>query len=150
MTTMFGFLLVPDVGPFIAAVISSHDVPVQLHEVRVGTRGIHREPMDAIADLGVGIGEVFGFQPAVDRLPCRSAIVGAKRSGSGDRHIDPLRIRWIKQNRVQTHASRPRSPLRSGAVSAQARQFVPVLPTVGGLKNRRIFHSRVDGIGIGQ
>ena len=37
-------------------------------------------------------GMSFGVQSLVDRTPGRAAVIGAKRSGRGDRDEDPLRV----------------------------------------------------------
>ena len=39
--------------PGVAAVVAPHHVPVLLHEQRVGPRRVHRDPVDAMADLAV-------------------------------------------------------------------------------------------------
>src|SRR5207245_5270666 len=47
-------------------------------------------------------------------------------------------------------ARRPRLPSRPGDVRAQPGTFLPVLPAIGGAKQRRIFHARVDRVRIGE
>ena len=39
------------------------DVPVLLHEEDVGARGVHGDVVDAVADFGVGVGDVVGERP---------------------------------------------------------------------------------------
>src|SRR5207253_968417 len=56
----------------------------------------------------------------------------------------------VKDNRVQTHAARPGLPLRPGAMAAKAGQFLPVLSAIGGAKNRRVFHSCINCLWVGQ
>ena len=56
----------------------------------------------------------------------------------------------IQHDRVQAQPAGARRPRRPGAVRAQARQFVPRLPAVGGAEQRRVFDTGVDRIGIGQ
>ena len=46
-----------DLRPLIAGVIAAHHVPVLLHEKNVGTRRVHRDAMDAVANFGSRIRE---------------------------------------------------------------------------------------------
>ena len=114
--------------PGIAGVVAAHHVPVLLHEqhVRAATGCIAMRwtqwPTSAF-----GSGMYSDSQPVVDRLPGLARIVGAERARRRDRDEDPLRIAGIQQNRVQAHAAGARLPARSGAVAAQARQFLPRL-----------------------
>ena len=47
-----------DLAPRIAGVVAAHHVPVLLHEEHVGPRPVHGDAMDAVADLGLRIGDV--------------------------------------------------------------------------------------------
>ena len=88
-----GRQIAADLAPGLAAVVAAHDVPVLLHEQHRGARRVHRDAVDAVADLGVRIGDVLGLQPAVDRPPGLAAVVGAKRAGGRDRDEDAFRVR---------------------------------------------------------
>ena len=50
--------------------------------------------MDAVADLGGGVGDVLGVQAAVDGLPGLAGVVGAEGAGGGDGDEDALGIWW--------------------------------------------------------
>ena len=76
-----------------AGVVAAHDVPVLLHEQHVRPRRVHGQAMHAMADLGVRIGDAFGFQATVHGLPGGAAVFGAERAGGGDGHEDALRLR---------------------------------------------------------
>ena len=102
--------------------------------------------MDAVADLGVRIGDVLRAEAAVDRLPGLAAVVGAERAGGGDGDVDALGIRADREDRVQAHAAGAGRPLRAGAVAAQAGQFVPVLAAVGRAEQRGILDAGVDRV----
>ena len=71
----------------------------------VGPRGVHGDAVDAVADLGVGVGDVWRTEAAVDRLPGLAAVVGAERAGGGDGDEDAVGIRAVEQDRVQAHAA---------------------------------------------
>ena len=43
----------------LAGVVAAHDVPVLLHEQHVRARRVHRDAVDAVADLGVRVGDVL-------------------------------------------------------------------------------------------
>ena len=98
----------------------------------------------------VGIGDVLGPQPAVDRLPRLAAVVGAERAGRRDGDEDPPGIARVEEDRVQAHAAGAGLPLRARAVAAQAGELLPGLPAVGGAEERGVLHAGVDGVGIGE
>src|SRR5882757_3648783 len=50
---------------------------------------------------------------------------------------------------MQTHATRTRLPLRTGAVSAQAGKFFPVLATITRAEDGRVLHARVNSVRLG-
>ena len=58
-----------DFVPGIAGVVAAHHVPVLLHEEHAGTRAVHGDVVDAVADFGRRVGDVFGLQPAIDGPP---------------------------------------------------------------------------------
>ena len=106
--------------------------------------------MNAMSDLSCRIRNVLRVQPFVDRLPRLAAIVGSECTSRGDCDVDAIRIFGIEDDRVQAHPSSAGLPLRSGAVTAQAGEFLPVLPAIGRLEQRRIFDPGVNGVGIGE
>ena len=115
-----------------------------------GRDGCMRDAVDAVADLGRRVRDVFATQAAVDRLPGRAAVVGAERARRGDRDEDALGIARVEQDRVQAHPAGARLPARAGAVAAQAGELLPGLPAVGRAEQRGVFDAGVDGVGIGQ
>ena len=78
-----------DLVPRVAGVVAAHDVPVLLHEKHVRTRRMHRDPVDAVADLRGRVGDVLRFQPLVDRPPRLAGVVGAERARGRDGDEDP-------------------------------------------------------------
>ena len=46
-----------------------------LHEQSVRARPVHRDPVNAVADLGSRIGDVLRREPAIDRLPRLAAVI---------------------------------------------------------------------------
>src|SRR5258707_4676127 len=105
--------------------------------------------VNAVADLGVGIGNELRNQALVDRLPGFARIVGAERARSGNGDVDAIRIFLVENDGVETHAAGAGLPLGAGAVSAQAGKFAPILAAVGGFEKSGVFHARVDEIRIG-
>src|SRR4029453_3626621 len=102
---------------------------------------MQRDPMHTVTDLRVGVRNVLRVQPAIDRLPRLSAIVGAKRAGSRDCDGNSLRIIWIEKNGVQTHPARARLPFRTGVAAPQSCQFMPRFSAVFCLEYRSIFYA---------
>src|SRR4029077_14789837 len=95
------------------------------HEQRVGTRRMHGDAMHTMTDLCVWVWNVLRVQPAIDRLPRFSAVVGAKRAASRDCDGNSLRIVRIEKNGVQTHSARAGLPFRTGVAASQSCQFMP-------------------------
>ena len=139
-----------DLGPVVAGVVGAHDVPVFLHEENAGAFGIHGDVVDAVAGFGGGVGNVFGVETLVDGLPGFAAVVGAEGSRGGDRDVDAVGIRGIEDDGVEAHAARAGLPLRTGAVTAQAGEFVPADAAIGGAEEGGIFNAGVDGVGVGE
>src|SRR5229473_4361575 len=119
-----------------------------LHEKRVRSRRMHRDPMDAVANLRMRIGNVLRMQTAIDWLPGFAAVISAERARGRDRDEHSLSIFWIDQNRVQTHSARARLPLRAGIVLAEPGKFVPRFAAVFRLEQRGVFHARVNMISV--
>ena len=88
------------------------------------------------------------MQSAIDRMPRFSAVIGAERSCGRDSNEHSLRVLWIEENRVQTHPTRARLPFRPRVATAQAGKLVPRLAAVCCTEQRRVFHSRVNGVRI--
>ena len=113
-----------DFVPRIAGVVAAHHVPVLLHEEHVRARRVHGDAMHAVADLGVGIGQlVLRLQPAIDRLPGLAAVVGAERAGRRDGDVDALGIGRVEKDGVQAHAAGAGLP--EVALGARAARAVP-------------------------
>src|SRR5262249_17864331 len=89
-----------DLVPGLAGVVAAHDVPVLLHEQDVGARPVHGDAVNAVADLGVRVGDVVRTQPPVDRLPGLATIVRPERAGGRDGDVHALGILWIDEDGV--------------------------------------------------
>ena len=111
---------------------------------------MHRDAVNAMADLGIRVGDVLGLQPAVDRLPRLAAVVGAEGARGRDGDEDPAGVARIEKDRVQAQPAGARLPLGPGAVAAQSGEFLPRLPAVGRAEQGGVFHPGVDGVRIGQ
>src|ERR1700752_4469419 len=109
-----------------------------------------RHVMNAVAHLSVRIGNVLRVQSLIDRFPRCSAVISAKRPRGGDRDKDPVGIVLIQDHGVQTHAAGAWLPLRSGAVTTQARKFLPRLAAIRRTKQGGIFNAGIDIIRIGE
>ena len=99
-----------DLVPGIAGVVAAHHVPVLLHEQHARARAVHRDAVNAVADLGIRVGNVLGLQAAVDRLPRLAGVVGAERARGRDGDEDPPRVARIQKDRVQAHPAGARLP----------------------------------------
>ena len=111
---------------------------------------MHRDAVNAVADLGCRVGDVFGLQPSVDRTPCHPGVVGAEGARGRDGDEDPSGVARIHDDRVQTHSPSPWLPAGPRAMASQAGEFLPGLSAVGRAEQGRVFHPGVDGIRIGQ
>src|SRR6266446_3696314 len=101
-----------------------------LHEQRVRTGRMERDPVHAMANFRCWVRKKLRMQAAVNWFPGFAAVIGAKRAGSGYRNGNSIRITRIEENRVQTHAACPRLPFRTGIAATQSGQFMPRLATV--------------------
>ena len=101
-----------DFVPRVAGVVAAHDIPVFLHEKHPGTRRVHRDAVNTMANLGRWVGHEFGPQSTVDRPPRLAAVIGPKSARGGDCDEDPLGIAGIEQDRVQAHPAGARLPAR--------------------------------------
>ena len=102
-----------------------------LHEEHARPLWVHGDVMNAVADLGVGIGNVLRAQTAIDRFPGLAAIVGAKCARRGNRDPHSVGIAGIEQDCVQAHTARTRLPLGPRAMSTKSGEFVPTGAAVG-------------------
>src|ERR1044071_1274318 len=103
-----------------------------------------RDVMNAVAHLGVWIGNVLRVQSLINRFPRCTTVISAKRTCGGDRDEDPVRIVLIQDHGVQTHAARAWLPLRAGAVATESRKFLPGLTTVRRTKQGGVFNAGID------
>ena len=46
-----------DLLPGVTAIVAAHHVPVLLHEQHIWARRVPRDPVDAVADLGLRVGD---------------------------------------------------------------------------------------------
>src|SRR6266705_268118 len=90
------------------------------------------------------------MQSVIDRFPRFSAVIGAESACGRDRHVYSLWILRIEKNCMQTHAACARLPFRAGIVFSETGQFVPRFAAVLRFKQRRVFHTGVNMLGIMQ
>ena len=120
-----------DLVPRVAGVVAAHDVPVLLHKEHVRARAVHGDVVNAVADLGIRVGDVLRMQSLVDGPPGLAAVVGAEGARGRDGDVDPLGIARIQNDGVEAHATGARLPLGPCAMTAQPGEFLPVLPAIG-------------------
>jgi hypothetical protein len=58
-----------------------------LPKQHIRTRSVHRDAVNAMADLGIRVGDVLGLQPPVDRPPRLACIVGAESARRRDGNV---------------------------------------------------------------
>jgi hypothetical protein len=94
-----------DLLPGVAGVVTAHHVPMLLHEQHVRARRVHGNIVDAVAHLGLRIGQlVLGVQAVGRRTPGLSAAIRVEGAG--------LRLRWrarcgwiLGSSRMVAHAT---------------------------------------------
>ncbi len=136
--------------PGVAAVVAAHHVPVLLHEQDVGPGRVGGDVVDAVAHLGVGVGDPLRVQPLVDRPPVGAAVVAAERAGGGDGGDDPVGPVTVEEDRVQAQAAGAGLPARGGAVAPQPGQLAPGHAAVVGPEQGGVLHPGVDPVGVGR
>ena len=106
--------------------------------------------MNAVSNFGIRVGKlVLGLQPAVHRSPCLAAVIGAKGACGRDGDVNPLRVLWIKDNRMDGHAACAGLPEMAFGV-AQTWKFLPRFAAVHRLEQGGVFRAGIDGVRIGQ
>ena len=73
---------------------------------------MHRDPVNAVADLGSRVGEVLALQSTVDRSPRLARIVRTEGTRGGDGDEYPVRLARIQKNSVQAQSTGARLPAR--------------------------------------
>src|SRR5205823_12794234 len=92
-----------DLVPVLAGIVGAQHIPVLLHEERIGTRPMKRNAVNAVANLGVLIGNVLRPESAVDRLPGLAAVIGAEGAGSGDGDVHAFGVAGINEEIGRAH-----------------------------------------------
>ena len=139
-----------DLVPRVAGVVAAHHVPVLLHEQHVRARRVHRDAVDAVADLGIRVGNVLRCSPRLIGCQVSPRVVGAEGAGGRDGDVDPRRVARIEQDRVQAHAARARLPAGPEPWPRSPESSCQVCAAVGRAEQGGVFHSGVDGVRIGQ
>src|SRR5262245_18140091 len=67
-----------DLGPLVARVITTHNIPMLLHEKHPRPFGIHRNVMYAVTYFSIRIGDVLRAQSAINWRPALAAVIGSK------------------------------------------------------------------------
>src|SRR3974390_1547022 len=105
--------------------------------------------MNTVPDFRLRVRQlVWGFQPAIHRLPCLGAVIGAEDACRRDGDKDSLRAFWMDYDRVQAHAARAGLP-EVTLGTAQSRKLLPDTTAVHRLEQRRVLRARVPGVRIG-
>lgn len=102
-----------DFVPGISRVVAAHHIPVLLHEQYVRTSRMHGQPMDTVADLGIGIGNMLRRQSFIDRPPRLASVVRPEGTSRRNRDENSSSMDGIQQNRMQAHSPRSGHPLAS-------------------------------------
>src|SRR5207245_6936084 len=134
----------------LAGIFREHDLPVLLHEQHFRARPVHRDAVNAVADLGIRVGYVLGLQSLVDRPPRLAGVVGTEGARSRDGDVHPLGVARIEKDRVQTHPTGAWLPAGPRAVAPQSRELSPCLPAVSRAKYGSVFNPGVDRVRIGE
>src|ERR1700730_11465843 len=99
--------------------------------------------MHAVPNLRILIGNGPRPQPLIDWLPRLAPVIRPERPSRRDGNKNPLGITRVQNDRVQTHATGARRPVRPRAMSAQSRKLLPVLPPIRRAKQRRLLDPRI-------
>ena len=123
--------------------------PVVLQEEPARVRGMMRDLVHALAELGVLVGQELRAHAMVARLPRDPAVVapvGARRR-DGDHHA-PARLA-VPDEGVQAEPSRPRLPALAVGMVKETLHRLPRVPGVARLEEARGLDPQADDIGLG-
>src|SRR6266478_3442439 len=95
---------------------------------------MHGDMVDAVADLGVGIGNELRNEALVDGLPGFAGVVGAERTRGGNGDVHAIGVLLVENDGVETHAAGAGLPLGACTVAAQTGKLEPVLSAIGRLE----------------
>ena len=93
------------VDPLPSTIVGAVHAAMVLLIERVGRRRIELQLVDAVPELGRGAGNEVGANALVARGPGQSAIDRLERAGGRDRDPQPLRRRWMGDDRMQDQAA---------------------------------------------
>src|SRR5882762_9429392 len=145
-----GGQIAADFLPKVAGVVAAHDVPVLLHEEDVRARRVHGNVVNAVADLGSGVGDVLRAQSLVDGPPGLAAVVGTEGARGRDGDVDAAGVLRIENYGVEAQPTGAGLPAWPGAMAAQSGKLVPGLATVLRAEQGGVLDSGVDRIRIGR
>src|SRR5262249_43739438 len=102
-----------DLPPRVAGIVRAHDIPVLLHEQDTRARPVHCDSVNAVAYVGVRVGDVLGPQSTIDRPPNLPGIVGAEHACGRDGDEHTVVIARIEKDGVEAHTASARRPAGS-------------------------------------
>src|SRR6266576_1398380 len=121
-----------------------------LHEQDIRARWMHRDPMNTVSNLCVRVRQlVRRFQTGISRLPGFAFVIRAESASRRDRNENSIGSIGIKNDRVQTHPSRPGLP-KVALGAAQSGKLLPGVAAIHSLEQCRVFNAGVNGVRISQ
>ena len=72
---------------------------------------MHGNVVDAVADLGCGVGDLSGLKSAIDGPPVLASVIRSESTRRGDGDENPAWVIRIQQDGVQAHSTRARLPV---------------------------------------
>ena len=115
-----------------------------------GPRRMHGDAVNAVADLGILVGNVLRRRPRLIGCQVFAAVVGPKRARRGDGDEHPVVVGRIDEDGVQAQPAGARLPLRARAVAAQARRARATTARRRSTGTARRLRRRRNRVGIGQ
>ena len=120
-----------------------------LEEQRRRTLRVLDDLVNALAELGVFLGEELGPDSDVARRPGAAAVVRAIHAARRDADPHARGLHGIEHDRVEAETAATRRPARPVRVVEEPAHAVPCLPAVGGPEERRGLDATVEGVGLG-
>ena len=117
-----------------------------LQKETVWARGMQRNFVDALPELGILLRHKQSTDPPVLRRPALSAIFGAVDASGRDANVHSLLVRWVEHNRMQSQAPIARQPAGAMRMIKESTHQRPVFACVPGFEQSSRFYSAIEPV----
>src|SRR5262249_51268150 len=137
---------VGDVLPVFAVIVRAIKTPVILQEKAFGMRRMHRNFVNALAELGIFVGQKHSADAAILCGPGLAAVAGAINATRGNCDVHAPVVGRIEHDRMQSEAAIAGHPSWTMRMIEKATDEEPSFARVAGFEERGRFDAAVENI----